>query len=120
MSHGGKREGAGRKPGVPNQLTRELREKAQSVGMDMLVEQARLALASELDTVRANLTEKVLNRGFGRPGLAPPEEETSTPARITFEWDPMKSEAILELLRTDRTPAQKSLTGPDQSGNRST
>ena len=42
MSSGGKREGAGRKKGVPNKATADVRELARKYGPDSMEELARL------------------------------------------------------------------------------
>jgi hypothetical protein len=68
MGRGGKRSGAGRKPGIPNRATRELKELAREYTNDALA-----ALVSVLHDAAAPASAKVaaatalLDRGHGRP-----------------------------------------------------
>jgi hypothetical protein len=70
--HGGKREGAGRKPGIPNKASGVIREAAQVWGMSGL---KRLALLAGLvpgkpgaDTHTAQIAaiRELLDRGYGK------------------------------------------------------
>jgi hypothetical protein len=65
---GGKREGAGRKPGVPNKVTRDIKELAQEYGERAII---RLAQIMETESfppaAQVAAARELLNRGFGQP-----------------------------------------------------
>lgn len=66
--HGGKREGAGRKAGVPNKMTRDIKELAQEYGERAIT---RLVTIMESDEAppasQVAAARELLNRGFGQP-----------------------------------------------------
>jgi hypothetical protein len=64
---GGKRPGAGRKPGAVNKTTLELREAAQKHGPEMLEELARLAKTAESEAARVAAANSILDRAYGKP-----------------------------------------------------
>lgn len=71
MAHGGKRPGAGRKPGSKDRATAEqgstLAELARahtSTALDVLVQVAK---ASESDAARVSAANAILDRGYGKP-----------------------------------------------------
>ncbi|WP_017521957.1 hypothetical protein ACQCLI_18155 [Pseudomonas nitroreducens] len=67
MAHGGKREGAGRKPGSRNKITADIKLVAQSFGEEAikhLVEIARDGDAAPAARVAA--VKEILDRGFGK------------------------------------------------------
>lgn len=76
MAKGGKRSGAGRPPGVPNKVTREVREVAQKYTTKAIHELARMAgliegkPAAESEQVRKAALDSVLDRGCGKPAQA--------------------------------------------------
>jgi len=57
----------GRKPGVPNKVTAEVRDLARVHGPAVLEELARLALESESDQARVAATKEILDRAYGKP-----------------------------------------------------
>jgi endonuclease III len=72
MDHGGKRAGAGRKPGQKNKLTydrrKTLQELAQEYTADALNVLAEIMLSKDCsDTARANAANSLLDRGHGKP-----------------------------------------------------
>jgi len=75
MSKGGKREGAGRKKGVPNKATSDLRELARQYTPSALRELARLANEAESETARVTAIKELFDRAYGK---APQSMEHST------------------------------------------
>lgn len=66
MAHGGKREGAGRKEGVPNKATAEVRKLAQAHGPKAIKELARLATEAESEQARVSAIKEILDRAYGK------------------------------------------------------
>jgi hypothetical protein len=66
MAGGGKRPGAGRKPGSPNKVSLELRELAQAYAPAALAELARLAKSAKSETARVAAIRELLDRGYGK------------------------------------------------------
>jgi hypothetical protein len=56
----------GRKPGVPNKVTAEVRDLARVHGPAVLEELARLALESESDQARVAAAKEILDRAYGK------------------------------------------------------
>src|SRR3990167_3613771 len=63
---GGKRVGAGRKPGVPNKVTRDIRVLAQVHSDKAIKELARLATQAESEAARVAAIKELLDRGYGK------------------------------------------------------
>ncbi len=66
MSRGGIRSGAGRKPGVPNKVTAEVRELALRYAPAAISELARLARSAESEAVRVTAIKELLDRAYGK------------------------------------------------------
>lgn len=66
MAQGGKRPGAGRKPGIPNRVTADIKALAQSYGPEAVEELVRIFRTSENDTARISAVKELLDRGFGK------------------------------------------------------
>ena len=64
---GGKREGAGRKPGVQNKVTRELKGAAQVYTAEALEVLIKIARSGKSESARVAAAIAVLDRGHGRP-----------------------------------------------------
>jgi hypothetical protein len=64
---GGRRPGAGRPPGVPNRLTRPLRELAALHSEDCIAVLVELRDHAEAEQVRLAAANSLLDRGHGRP-----------------------------------------------------
>ena len=67
---GGKREGAGRKPGSRNKITLELQTAAKEHAPDALATLVRLAKEAESEAVQCTAAQAILDRAFGRPRQA--------------------------------------------------
>jgi len=68
MSHGGKRDGAGRKKGAPNKATASIRDAAREYTDEAL--QALVRVIRDKDAPHAAVTgaaNSILDRGFGKP-----------------------------------------------------
>jgi hypothetical protein len=63
---GGLRPGAGRKPGVPNKATRELKDLARQYTEDAIAELARLATGAESEAARVSAIKELFDRGYGK------------------------------------------------------
>jgi len=76
MPRGGKREGSGRKAGVPNKATAEIKSLAQEYGPDVIAKLAGLAglipdvAASESDVTQLGAMRELLDRGYGKASQA--------------------------------------------------
>jgi hypothetical protein len=66
MSRGGKRPGAGRKPGIPNRATAEIKTLAQQYAPEAMAELARLAMHAVSEQARVTAIKEILDRGYGR------------------------------------------------------
>jgi hypothetical protein len=66
-THGGKREGAGRKMGVPNKVTIELQQAAQQFTEQALRTLVEVCENSESDAARVAAACAILDRGHGKP-----------------------------------------------------
>jgi hypothetical protein len=90
--HGGRREGAGRKLGVPNKATADIKALARDYGPAAIRQLAELAgLTSRPGVpnvaVRVAAMKELLDRGYGKATqLIGSDEER--PLAIAFEWAP--------------------------------
>jgi hypothetical protein len=65
--HGGKRSGAGRKPGAVSKAKRELAEMAKDKAERALEVLAEIMESGESDAARVSAANSILDRGYGRP-----------------------------------------------------
>jgi hypothetical protein len=63
---GGLRPGSGRKPGVPNKVTRELKDLARQYTDVAIMELARLATEAESEAARVAAIKELFDRGYGK------------------------------------------------------
>ena len=68
MPRGGRREGAGRKPGAVNQVTKDIREMAREHAVDAIKTLAEIMYTADKVSDRKDAANSLLDRGFGRPG----------------------------------------------------
>ncbi len=67
MAHGGKREGAGRKPGSRNKITADIKLVAQSFGEEAIKHLVEIARDGEAaPAARVAAVKEILDRGFGK------------------------------------------------------
>lgn len=66
MARGGARPGAGRKPGVPNRVTADIKALAQSYGAEAVKELVRILRKSENDNARIAAIKELFDRGYGK------------------------------------------------------
>lgn len=66
MARGGARPGAGRKPGVPNRVTADIKALAQSYGAEAVEELVRILRKSENDNARIAAIKELFDRGYGK------------------------------------------------------
>ena len=103
MAKGGRRAGAGRKPGVPNKATVEIKDIARAYGPDAVKQAAKLAGlldggvgAAESEAARVAALNILLDRGYGKPsqviGSDPDNPLPEAPTRIEHVYiDPAKT-----------------------------
>lgn len=66
-SRGGKREGAGRKPGAPNKITADIKAIAQTYGEESIIGLIELSRDPETPAAaRVAAYREVLDRGYGK------------------------------------------------------
>ena len=88
---GGRREGAGRKPGVPNKQTVEIRTIAMQYGPAAIAALATMAglapgTPAESEPARIAALKEVLDRAYGR-ATQPVSGDASAPAvAVEFTW----------------------------------
>lgn len=70
MAQGGKRPGAGRKPGVPNRVTADIKALAQSFGPEAIEKLVQIVRDSENDAAKISAIKELLDRGFGKAAQA--------------------------------------------------
>ncbi len=103
---GGWRPGAGRPKGVPNWITRPLKELAAQHGPDAIQEVRRLMDKSRNDVVRLAAARELLDRAVGRPAQS--VDLTAGPAFMLEEETTanlLELKAMLEERRRQQLPA---------------
>lgn len=63
---GGARPGAGRKKGVPNKATADVKAMARLYVPDALKELARLSLEAESEQARVSAIKEIMDRAYGK------------------------------------------------------
>jgi hypothetical protein len=66
MPVGGKRPGAGRKKGVPNKATADIKALAQKHGPDALKRLHHLMLHAESEAAQVAASKEILDRAYGK------------------------------------------------------
>lgn len=87
--HGGKRAGAGRKPGAVSKAKRELAEMAKDKAGRALEVLAEIMEKGESDAARVSAANAILDRGYGRPSQAMQiggDPENPLPAAISVHF----------------------------------
>jgi len=96
MPRGGKRVGAGRKPGSKNKLTPEAKALARATVEQDMAKLYELAHTAESENVQLGSLKERLNRGFGRPAVAAPEPAPVVKVVRTYRWARTPEEAIYD------------------------
>lgn len=97
MAHGGKRPGAGRKPGAVSKAKRQLSEMAKGFAPAALKTLEEIAASGASDAARVSAAIAILDRAYGRP---PQNLEVSGPDGgpiATIDATRLSSEALREL-----------------------
>jgi hypothetical protein len=84
---GGQRENAGRKKGVPNKVTAEIRAIARKHGPKAVSELAKLMTKGKSEMARIAAARELLDRGFGKstqPISGDPENPSVFPDKVTI------------------------------------
>ena len=84
---GGARPGAGRKKGVPNKATADVKAAAQKFTVDALDTLASIMKASESDAARVAAAKELLDRGHGKSPQAI-TGEGGGPVALAVSWQP--------------------------------
>lgn len=73
---GGKRDGAGRKPGVPNKATADVKEEARKHGPAAIKRLAHLMEHAKTDAAQVAACQTILDRAYGKATqyVATPED----------------------------------------------
>ena len=85
MPKGGKRNGAGRKPGVPNKVNAEIKALAQQHTAASMKELARIALKGTSDTARVVAIREIFDRGYGR-AIQSISGDPDRPHKLEISW----------------------------------
>lgn len=67
MASGGKREGSGRKKGVPNKVNADIRAAARRHTAKALEIISKLMIEGESEQVRLAAAKEIMDRGHGKP-----------------------------------------------------
>jgi len=95
MAVGGARPGAGRKPGVPNKATADIKALAQKYTDKAMKELARLAVEAESEQARVSAIKELLDRGYGKS--TQPLSGDSDAAPIRFNLSGLPDEVIAQM-----------------------
>lgn len=90
-THGGKRQGAGRKPGIPNKSTEEIREIAKEYAPRAIEKLYDLMENSENVRIQFMACKEILDRGYGRC-------ITSLPPEPEYQYDAERAEKVRQKL----------------------
>ena len=66
MAMGGKRPGAGRKPGTPNRITADVKALAQKYAPEAMAELGRLCQKAKSEQARVAAIKEILERAYGK------------------------------------------------------
>jgi hypothetical protein len=84
--HGGKRDGAGRKPRSRNKKSADVAAQVQEQSSLILAQLVDLAMNAHSETLRVAAMRELLTRGYGKAMPPEPDEEIPAPKdRITFD-----------------------------------
>jgi hypothetical protein len=119
--HGGRRDGAGRKPGALGKATADIKALAQPYGAPAVAELARLAgltdaPGAQTEAARIAALKELLDRGFGRATQHVAGADDAPPVSVEFLWAPampQQPEAALD----SEAPTIGAVADDDDAGN---
>ncbi|WP_191569078.1 hypothetical protein [Paracoccus yeei] len=84
--HGGKRPGAGRKPGAVSKAKRDLSEMAKDHAAQALKTLAEIAKQGQSEAARVSAAVAILDRAYGKPMPAPEpiNDDEALPVTVTI------------------------------------
>ncbi len=89
MPNGGKRPGSGRKKGVPNKVTAQIKAAAQEHGVAALKELVRIMKKGTSEAARIAACKEILDRGYGKAPQAivggGDDDKPAFPTEIQFK-----------------------------------
>jgi len=95
---GGKRPGAGRKPGAVSKAKRELAEMAKEHAEQALAVLAEIMAKGESDAARVSAANSILDRGFGRPFQSLHHSGPAGGPIATIDAGRISTEALREIM----------------------
>lgn len=95
---GGAIPGAGRKKGVPNKVTREIKEICRGHGPEMVKALVGLAKGAESEAARVAAIKEVLDRGYGKAVQKLAGDDKEAPIRVDNGSDLEAAKRIAFLL----------------------
>jgi hypothetical protein len=87
MTHGGTRDGAGRKPGSRNRKSADVSAQVQEHAALILAQLVDLAKNARSETMRVAAMRELLTRGYGKAVAPEPDEEIPEPKDRVI-WEP--------------------------------
>jgi hypothetical protein len=94
MAHGGARPGAGRQPGVPNKVKREIAEAAQEYSEAALRTLAEVMTNGDSAAARVAAANSILDRAHGKPAQAMKlSGDQDSPIQQVIRWAQSSTEA---------------------------
>jgi hypothetical protein len=106
--HGGKRPGAGRKPGAVSQAKRELAEMAKDHAEMALGVLAEIAMnTKEAASARVTAANSILDRGYGRPFAAEPQQDDDADP-VTWQISVRAGRGQIRVTEPERTASDLS------------
>ena len=106
MPRGEKSPGAGRKKGVPNKMTAEMKAQAMALAVAALDNMGRLSQKAESENTQVAAATLLFNQGFGRPAPSNAASQTIKIER-TYRWARNEEEATPDPSRTRKPRAKK-------------
>lgn len=91
---GGARPGAGRKPGIPNKATAEIKELARVHGPAVIARLAYLMLNAESEQTQVSAMKELLDRGYGKAAQPQTGEGGEGPviSEVRYRWADSEAE----------------------------
>lgn len=112
MAHGGKRAGAGRKPGKVSAAKRTLAEIAKGHAEAAMQTLAEIAAGGEAESARVSAAIAILDRAYGKPPVALHHSGPNGGPIATLDATVLSTDALREIMAamTDEN------ADPDKSG----